>query len=293
MQSPLVIARSISANPDALIPPPLDRIEFNAGLGPIRKRSASDPTSAVRVSTHPPVRKDGETRDEEPSSSDESIVEDAWGSVQNKDAVRRYHALKELLATEYGYLEDLRFLVTVCYSSPQISYYICSVFFLKVCLRNLPTLVMRSLCSTSTFASFTTGPSSSWMHSSTSHASSITGQSTELSNVPTPPSTSSYYKAPSSRFLFTDHEVELLTRNGEEILQLHEHFVKELCMVLEPLGFSSESDEYKGPREAHIADLLQLANVDEAIRVVSTKFSTEVVFHRSVEPFSSYYFLTC
>ena len=94
-------------------------MESNAGLGPIRKRSASDPTSVVRVSTNPPVREDRETlsacRDEDPSSSDESIVGDPWGSVRSKDAVRRYHALKELLATEYGYLEDLRFLVTVCY----------------------------------------------------------------------------------------------------------------------------------------------------------------------------------
>lgn len=138
---------------------------------------------------------------------------------------------------------------------------------------------MRPLCSTSTFASFTTGPSSSWMHSSTSYASSITGPSTDIQNVLTPPSTTSYPKAPSSRFLFTEHEVELLTRNGEEILQLHEHFVKELCMVLEPLGFSRESDEGGDPREPNVADLLQLSNVDEAIRIVSTKFSTEVVFH--------------
>jgi hypothetical protein len=106
----------------------------------------------------------------------------------------------------------------------------------------------------------------------------ITGQPTELQNVATPPSVSSHPKAPSSRFLFTDHEVELLTRNGEEILQLHEHFVKELCMVLEPLGFSRESDESESPRASR-AERLQLANVDEAIRIVSTKFSTEVVFH--------------
>jgi hypothetical protein len=52
------------------------------------------------------------------NSSDESSVEDAWDAVRSKDAVRRYHALKELLATEYGYLEDLRFLVTVCYFLP-------------------------------------------------------------------------------------------------------------------------------------------------------------------------------
>jgi hypothetical protein len=97
--------------------------------------------------------------------------------------------------------------------------------------------------------------------------------------VPTPPSASSHPKAPSSRFLLTDHEVELLTRNGEEILQFHEGFVKQLSTALEPLCLLNESDESEGPRQLHVADRLRLENVDEAIRVVCTKFSTEVVFH--------------
>lgn len=138
---------------------------------------------------------------------------------------------------------------------------------------------MRSLYSTPTFASFTTGPSSSWMHSSTSYVSSITGQSPELQNAPGHTSTPSHIKAPSSRFLFHDHEVELLIRNGEEILQFHENLVKELCSVLEPLGFSCHNVESE---DSQVAGLLQLANVDEAISLVSTKFSTEVVFHQFV-----------
>jgi len=47
-------------------------------------------------------------------------------------------------------------------------------------------------------------------------------------------------------------------------------------MVLEPLGFSIESDEFE---DLHVTERFQLANVDEAIRIVSTKFSTEVVFY--------------
>lgn len=103
----------------AIARPPLllNHVESNAELGPMRKRSVSDPTSGARVSTNPTV---GDDRDlscspgEVASWSDESSAEDAWNKARTKDAVRRYHVLKELLATEYGYLEDLRFLVTVC-----------------------------------------------------------------------------------------------------------------------------------------------------------------------------------
>ena len=52
---------------------------------------------------------------EEPSPvgswSDHSI-EDIWETERHKDSIRKYHALKELLSTEVGYLVDLRFLVT-------------------------------------------------------------------------------------------------------------------------------------------------------------------------------------
>jgi len=125
MQGPLPIARSISADTDAPTSPPLNRIESSAGLGPIRKRSISDPTSVVRVSTNPPAVEDS-PQDEDVCSSDGCSVGDTWDAVRSKDAVRRYHALKELLATEYGYLEDLRFLVTVCYFL--CFHDVCSVF---------------------------------------------------------------------------------------------------------------------------------------------------------------------
>jgi hypothetical protein len=110
IQSPLAIARSISADLDAPASPLLDCIESNAELGPIRKRSVSDPTSVVRELKIPP---DGHLSGSRECWSDENSVEDAWDAPRTKDAVRRYHALKELLATEYAYLEDLRFLVTV------------------------------------------------------------------------------------------------------------------------------------------------------------------------------------
>jgi len=40
-------------------------------------------------------------------------VDDFWGTERNRDALRKFHALKELLATEVGYLKDLKALVTV------------------------------------------------------------------------------------------------------------------------------------------------------------------------------------
>lgn len=40
--------------------------------------------------------------------------EDVWGQAKNKDSFRKFHALKELLSTEMGYLVDLKAFVTVC-----------------------------------------------------------------------------------------------------------------------------------------------------------------------------------
>lgn len=68
--------------------------------------------------------------------------------------------------------------------------------------------------------------------------------------------------------MFTDHEVELLTRNAEDILRLHEHFAEELRLSLEPLGYAMNDDVHSGYQN--------LSNLDDAIRIVSTKFATEV-----------------
>jgi hypothetical protein len=78
----------------------------------------------------------------------------------------------------------------------------------------------------------------------------------------------------SSRHLFTDVELELLTRNAEEVLQLHEHFVEELRTVVEPLGFSMFSHETAS--DVEIRHKAESEIIDTAIGVVSTKFATEV-----------------
>lgn len=121
IRSPLAIARSISADSDAPGPPLVKPIDSKAELGPMLQRSVSDPTSALRISRKPLVGKHKETwngsRDEDASWSHETTADDSWDAVRRKDEMRRCHALKELLATEFGYLQDLRSLVTVRYFS--------------------------------------------------------------------------------------------------------------------------------------------------------------------------------
>jgi len=185
-------------------------------------------------------------------------VEDIWETERLKDALRRFHALKELLATEVRYFVDLKALVTVY-------------------LRNLPTLAARSLTTSSTFgrasASFTSGP---WVHSYTQLQAAAISSSATLPETQDLSSSTSSVKEPKphSRYLFSDTQLESLTRNAEEILQLHEHFVKELRHVLEPLEFAMEHDNEQG--------YTHLGNLDSAIRVVSTKFATEVCLHQII-----------
>jgi hypothetical protein len=50
----------------------------------------------------------------EGSSWSDHSVDHFWGTPEkSRDALRKFHALKELLATEVGYLKDLKALVTV------------------------------------------------------------------------------------------------------------------------------------------------------------------------------------
>lgn len=69
--------------------------------------------SGVRVVTENDGSYLPEVTSPEGSWSDHS-VDHFWGRPEkSRDALRNFHALKELLATEVGYLMDLRALVTV------------------------------------------------------------------------------------------------------------------------------------------------------------------------------------
>ena len=154
----------------------------------------------------------------------------------------------------------------------------------KVYLRNLPTIVARSLSSTSAFgrASASLAVGSLWMYS---HSAPSSSSALSDSQTTSESSSCASFNSRHSRFVFTDHEIELLTRNGEVLLQLHEHFVGELRMMLEPLGLPMGDDKtFLGLDQSSSREILgrfQLGDLNEAIRIVSTKFATEVVIFTS------------
>lgn len=81
--------------------------------------------------------------------------------------------------------------------------------------------------------------------------------------------------------MFSDEEIELVTRNIEEILQFHEIFVDDLRRALKPLGFSMATIE-------DVADIIHSRQkkgigvidhvLEAAIAVVSKTFKTQVRF---------------
>ncbi|GLB33963.1 putative rhoGEF domain containing protein [Lyophyllum shimeji] len=193
---------------------------------------------------------------------------DSRHSEKARDDIRKYHALKELLDTEVGYLLDLRALVTVY-------------------LRILPTLVCRPPPSTTFSRASSSFTSSPWANScSQIHAAALSASSATVSDTASPSPSSSQSKEPqkpAQRYLFTSHEVEALTRNAEEILQLHEQFVRELRTEMTPLGFHMES--YVRPDDVEKTEKQAMQNTDAAIRVVSTKFATEASRFSSYQSF--------
>ncbi|RDB22756.1 hypothetical protein Hypma_010025 [Hypsizygus marmoreus] len=189
-------------------------------------------------------------------SSTDNDSDDTWHSEKAKDDIRKYHALRELLETEVGYLLDLRALVTVY-------------------LRILPTLICRTPVPTPFSRASSSFTSSPWINSHSHLHGSLPSSSTTLSDSSAPQSINSTTKS-APRYLFTNQEVEALTRNAEEVLQLHEHFVRELRIEMAPLGF--EMPAHERLEESQLYQKRQkkaLQNTDAAIRAVSTKFATE------------------
>ncbi|KAH0587753.1 hypothetical protein H2248_006511 [Termitomyces sp. 'cryptogamus'] len=202
-----------------------------------------------------------------PERFPEDVSTESWDPRQSdktKDAIRKYYALRELLDTEVGYLLDLRALVTVY-------------------LRILPTLVCRPAPST-TFGrasqSFTSSP---WVNSHSYAAAASASSASAIADSYAVSSQSKDLQKTTPRYLFTNMEVEILTRNAEEILQLHEQFMRELRKEITSLGFYLE--HYK--RSCDPAKTLSLAmqNTDAAIRIISTKFATEASRFASYQTF--------
>jgi hypothetical protein len=82
--------------------------------------------------------------------------------------------------------------------------------------------------------------------------------------------------------MFSDQEIELVTRNIEEILQFHEVFVDELRAALTPLGFCMvPEDGWEMTNSLHASQEKKgisqpEQNLEAAIAIVSKKFTTQV-----------------
>lgn len=132
-------------------------------------------------------------------------------------------------------------------------------------LRNLPTLAQRPPVF-GRASSFASGP---WVQSYNQISFSgydqlDDGDATQLSSpaVKDPPRSN-------TRYLFTDNELETISRNAEDIFSLHERFAKELSSAVDALGLGLNQADAAPSSSA-------LKAIDEAITAVSAKFATEV-----------------
>ncbi|KAJ8523543.1 hypothetical protein ONZ45_g114 [Pleurotus djamor] len=166
------------------------------------------------------------------------------------DNMRRLHGLLELLTTEIGYLLDLRTLVSIY-------------------IQQLPLLAARPLSrSHSSFSAIT-------------RVGSFTYVTSPAAQTLTPVEGSfaaqqSKDKEP-LRPLFSEDEIALLTRNIDDILELHEHFVEELRIAVSPFGLSGALTEADAHSERHYSETYEqmASNVEAAIKAVCTKFAIE------------------
>lgn len=80
------------------------------------------------------------------------------------------------------------------------------------------------------------------------------------------------------RYVFSDEQLEIVTRNIEDVLYFHEQFVSELREDLSPLGFfMADNGEV---RKANAQDSTMDDSTDDsfeaAITAVAKKFSSQV-----------------
>jgi hypothetical protein len=79
-----------------------------------------------------------------------------------------------------------------------------------------------------------------------------------------------------SRYILSDTELEVVTRNAEELLRLHEHFVSDMQVAMSALGFPTPFEKHLHAIVDGGGTLPHPEHIDAAIRIVSTKFATEV-----------------
>ncbi|KAG0709788.1 hypothetical protein DFH29DRAFT_793279 [Suillus ampliporus] len=192
--------------------------------------------------------------------------------IGNKDNVRKCHALSELLSTEVGYLFDLKVLVTVY-------------------LRLLTRLTTRpphspssslgmSHFSRSTSPAFPPPSSNSALHTQSFYHLSTPMPFSPCENIPLvvsgPPAPVPVTKEKDKSLMrraFSPVDLDLITRNAEEILKFHEQLVCELRALVSPLGFpmilDGASRDVTGTQKQYTPNLEALRS---ALDVVATKF---------------------
>ncbi|KIK11984.1 hypothetical protein PISMIDRAFT_19079, partial [Pisolithus microcarpus 441] len=256
---PSVVVKRRASLPLSLVSKPLPPIPVPPPSLPAtanRRHDTSRPRPLFHFGTDVPEK-------EGPPSTSDAV---------SKENARRRHALSELLSTELGYLIDLRILVCVY-------------------LRLLPILVTRS-------ASASTHTSSSNLNSAPfSRTPSLLGisylgggpraPSNQLINGTKPLSSSTqstdcyahnlliFQPLPvakdkdknSPRHLFSPSDLDTVTRNADQILELHERLVRRLRTAVAQFGFPMKwDDDDTLDRSTHPADL------QRAIDAVSTVF---------------------
>lgn len=209
--------------------------------------------------------------------------------VSDREAARRHHALSELLSTELGYLLDLRILVSV---SIHPSFLVSGINSSKVYIRLLPVLKYRSsahgLASSSnpTIAYFSRPPSLHGIHSLRTQSHPHLSGSTCLVTLTHPdesdPSGPAYsHSIPvrvekcTTRHLFSASDLDVITRNAEEILGFHERLVRQLRHVVSPFGISISPPDIltESSAQSHSSSPKDL---HRAINAVSTVFVDHV-----------------
>ncbi|KAI6047453.1 hypothetical protein EDC04DRAFT_2623368 [Pisolithus marmoratus] len=258
---PSVVVKRRASLPPSLVSKPLPPIPVSTHPGLNTSLSASSnrryDTSRPRPLFHigPDVpEKEG------PDQQDDTTHSSSSAGRVSKENSRRCHVLSELLSTELGYLIDLRILVCVY-------------------LRLLPILVTRSAsASTHTSSSnlssapFSRTPSLlgiSYLGGSSRAPSSqyITGAKPLSSTQPTdcdahnllifqPLPLSKDKDKNSPRHLFSPSDLDIVTRNADQILELHENLVRRLRTAVSQFGFPMKWDNEDAlDQSAHPADL--------------------------------------
>ncbi|KAH7887609.1 hypothetical protein F5I97DRAFT_859415 [Phlebopus sp. FC_14] len=196
--------------------------------------------------------------------------------TREKEHLRRYHALLELLSTEAGYLLDLQILVSVYLRLLPI-------------LRNRPSSPSSSNLSISHFSRSPSTPGLSPFNA-TLRAQSYPHLCGSSQQLPAPLWTEIYGSAPptayalpvkereksSVRHLFSTEDLDAITRNAEDILNFHEKLVDELRTAVSPFGISMSSegisDEGNAAQQRSPEDAVSSDDVRRAVNAVSIIF---------------------